>query len=148
MNASLLLNNLALYCLQIGLLVGLAGFVPALLRLRLPGAKLAYWHFLLAACLLLPVVRPWKQDVINISTGPPVPAAMAAAAPAPPALPVPPPPRLTQAELLLAFLAAGAGVGWGGRAVGLGRWRRFGLNSVQARARGADDLFLSSAAGL
>src|ERR1019366_2359011 len=119
MNANLLLNNLALYCLQIGLLVGLAGFVPALLRLRLPGAKLAYWHFLLAACLLLPVVRPWKQDVVNIGTGPPVPAAMAAAAPAPPALPVPPPPRFTQAELLLAFLAAGAGGRLGGVAGGL-----------------------------
>jgi hypothetical protein len=50
MNANLLLNNVALYCLQIGLLVGLAAFVPAVFRLRLPGAKLAYWHFLLAAC--------------------------------------------------------------------------------------------------
>ena len=148
MNASLLLNNLALYCLQIGLLVGLAGFVPALLRLRLPGAKLAYWHFLLAACLLLPVVRPWKQDVINISTGPPVPAAMAAAAPAPPALPVPPPPRFTQAELLLAFLAAGAVARLGWLAVGLWRLRRYRLNSVPASASGADDRFLSSAAGL
>ena len=148
MNANLLLNNLALYCLQIGLLVGLAGFVPALLRLRLPGAKLAYWHFLLAACLLLPVVRPWKQDVINISTGPPVPAAMAAAAPAPPALPVPPPPRFTQAELLLAFLAAGAVARLGWLAVGLWRLRRYRLNSVPASASGADDRFLSSAAGL
>src|ERR1019366_9118176 len=103
MNANLLLNNLALYCLQIGLLVGLAGFVPALLRLRLPGAKLAYWHFLLAACLLLPVVPPGEQDVVNVGPGPPVPAARGVAAPAPPALPVPPPPRFPQAELLLAF---------------------------------------------
>src|ERR1035441_5562007 len=148
MNATLLLNNLALYCLQIGLLVGLAGFVPALLRLRLPGAKLAYWHFLLAACLLLPVVRPWKQDVINISTGPPVPAAMAAAAPAAPALPVPPPPRFTQAELLLAFLAAGAVARLGWLAVGLWRLRRYRLNSVPASASGADDRFLLSRAGL
>ena len=34
------------------LLVGLAAFVPAALRLRLPGARLVYWHVLLAACLL------------------------------------------------------------------------------------------------
>jgi hypothetical protein len=66
MNANLLLNDVALYSLQIGLLVGLAGFVPAVLRLRAPGVKLAYWHFLLAACLLLPVVRPWKQGVVDI----------------------------------------------------------------------------------
>jgi TonB family protein len=148
MNANLLLNDLALYCLQIGLLVGLAGFVPAVLRLRLPGAKLAYWHFLLAACLLLPVVRPWKQDVVNISSGPPVSAAMAAAAPAQPALPAPPPPRFTQAELLLALLAAGAAARLGWLAVGLWRLRRYRLNSVPAGASGADDRFLSSAAGL
>ena len=44
MNAHLLLNNMAVYCLQIGLLVGLAGFVPAVLRLRPPGAKLRFVH--------------------------------------------------------------------------------------------------------
>ena len=63
MNESLIWDNLVTYSLQIGLLVGLAAFVPALLRLRLPGAKLAYWHMLLAACLVLPLVRPWQQEV-------------------------------------------------------------------------------------
>ena len=29
--------------------------------------KLAYWHILLAACLLLPAVRPWKQEVLTVS---------------------------------------------------------------------------------
>jgi len=64
MSGNLVLNNVVAYSLQVGLLVGLAGFIPALLRLRQPGARLAYWHILLAACLLLPLVRPWRQAVI------------------------------------------------------------------------------------
>ncbi len=62
MSESLIWRNLATYCLQVGLLIGLAAFVPALLRLRMPRAKLAYWHILLAACLVLPLVHPWQQD--------------------------------------------------------------------------------------
>src|SRR5215467_2128477 len=49
--------NLVAYSMQIGLLVGLAAFVPALLRLRLRGAKLFYWHILLRACMLRREVR-------------------------------------------------------------------------------------------
>ena len=64
MSAGLVLNNVIAYSLQIGMLVALAAFVPALLRLRQPGVRLAYWHILLAACLLLPMVRPWRQEVI------------------------------------------------------------------------------------
>ncbi len=64
MSTGLVLNNLVSYSLQIGMLVGLAAFVPALLRLRQPGARLVYWHILLAACLLLPLVQPWKPAII------------------------------------------------------------------------------------
>ena len=42
------------YSMQVGLLVGLAAFIPNLLRLRLPSARLAFWQILLVACLLLP----------------------------------------------------------------------------------------------
>ena len=62
MSESLIWRNLATYCLQVGLLIGLAAFVPTLLRLKMPKAKLAYWHILLAACLLLPLVRPWQRE--------------------------------------------------------------------------------------
>ncbi|MGA2197074.1 MAG: TonB family protein [Bryobacteraceae bacterium] len=64
MSTGLILNNLVSYSLQIGMLVGLAAFVPALLRLRQPGARLVYWHILLAACLLLPLAQPWKPAII------------------------------------------------------------------------------------
>jgi beta-lactamase regulating signal transducer with metallopeptidase domain len=68
MNSRLVWTNLVTYSLQIGLLVALASLVPALLRLRMPGAKLVYWHVLLAACLLLPLVRPWRQEVLTADT--------------------------------------------------------------------------------
>ncbi|MGA3016027.1 MAG: M56 family metallopeptidase [Bryobacteraceae bacterium] len=64
MSAGLILNNLVSYSLQIGMLVGLAAFVPALLRLRQPGARLVYWYILLVACLLLPLAQPWKPAIV------------------------------------------------------------------------------------
>ena len=64
MQPSLAWNNLLTYSLQVGLLVGLLAFVPAVFRLRAPRARLLYWHLLLAACLLLPLIRPWQQQVI------------------------------------------------------------------------------------
>ena len=102
--------------MQIGLLVGLAAFVPAALRLRLPASRLAYWHMLLAACLLLPAVRPWKQAVITLTTSrahahrrapcPPTPAAGA---------------TLPATEIALVLLAAGMLVRLGWLATGF--WR-------------------------
>ena len=65
MSVPLFLSNLGLYSLQIGLLVGVAAVVPALVRLRAPAARLAYWHILLLACVALPVLRPWTQEVIT-----------------------------------------------------------------------------------
>jgi len=61
MSSALIWNNLMAYSLQIGLLVGLAAFLPAILRFRLPGARLVFLQVLLAACLLLPAIQPWKR---------------------------------------------------------------------------------------
>jgi TonB family protein len=124
-----ILNNVARYSLEVGLLVGLAGFVPAAFRLRLPAVKLAFWHFLLAACLILPLVRPWSQSVLDIGIDA---AAPAVALPAT-AAPLPPAPRYSQADILLALLAAGAVVRLGWLAVGLWRLRRYRLHSTPAR---------------
>jgi hypothetical protein len=102
MSINLIWANLVAYSLQIGLLVGLAAFVPAALRLRLPGARLVYWHILLAACLLLPLVRPWKQEAagtVQVSTS------VAVVVPAQPAPRRSLPPA---SEIALLLLAAGA----------------------------------------
>jgi TonB family protein len=63
MSAGLLWDNVVAYSLQIALLVGLAAFLPRALRLRMPQARLFYWHLLLAACLILPLVRPLRHSV-------------------------------------------------------------------------------------
>lgn len=105
MNTGLILNNVALYSLQIGLLIGLAAFVPPALRLRLPGARLAYWHVLLAACLLLPVVGPRKQEVLLPGV---LSSVSATAAPMPAPAPAAPPAQpFAQSEIVLALLGAG-----------------------------------------
>src|SRR5262252_1720915 len=64
MSTAMIWRNLATYSLQIGLLIGVAALIPALVRLRQPRAKLAYWYILLAICLLLPFV-PGRPDVVN-----------------------------------------------------------------------------------
>jgi TonB family protein len=64
MSWRLLFDNLVAYSLQIGMLVGVAAAIPAVLRLRQPGAKLIYWQILLAACLLLPL-QPWKYPAVT-----------------------------------------------------------------------------------
>jgi len=59
MSTTLVWSNILAYSLQVGLLVAVAAFVPALVRMRAAGARLLYWQLLLAACLLL----PWVQRV-------------------------------------------------------------------------------------
>ena len=150
MSADQLLNNVAQYSLQVGLLVGLAAFVPAALRLRAPGARLAYWHLLLAACLVLPAVRPWTQKVVDIGSGVTASAGLVTVSQGP-VTPAPArsgPAPFSRSEILLALLAAGAAARMGWLAVGLWRLRRYRLHSVPADARGTDDRFLSSVAGL
>jgi len=63
--ATLWWNNLLLYSVQIGMVVAAAAIVPALLRLRHARARLAFWQIVLAACLLLPFVHPWRQQLVT-----------------------------------------------------------------------------------
>jgi TonB family protein len=122
MDASLFLKDLVLYSLQVGIVVGLAAFVPAALRLRLPAAKLAYWHILLAACLLAPLAGPWKQRVADfggVSVTATVADVVPASAPAPRRFPFSP------SQIALAILAAGAAARLGLLAVGFARLRGY-----------------------
>jgi TonB family protein len=124
MSVNLIWANLVAYSLQIGLLVGLAAFVPAALRLRLPGARLVYWHVLLAACLLLPLVRPWKQEVagtVQVSTS------VAVVLPVQPAPRRSPPPT---SEIALLLLAAGALARLGWLAAGFWKLRQYRRHSL------------------
>ena len=129
MNAALAWENVVAYSLQIGLLVGMASLIPALLGLRLPKARLAYWQLLLAACLVLPQTRPWKQAIVTVST-PAVAAPMVPVA-ATPALPTRS--HWTPGEIGLLVLAAGALARLGWLAVGLWKLRGYRRHSTPWR---------------
>src|SRR5690349_4039666 len=64
---TLLLQNLAVYCLQLTVLIAIGGLLPLACRLQNVRARLAWWQALLGACLLLPLVQPWKQSIIRAS---------------------------------------------------------------------------------
>lgn len=139
MTSHLIWDNVVTYSLQIGLLVGLAGVVPALLRFRLPQAKLAFWHTLLAACLLLPLVRPWRQQIVaatNIQIVTSVAIALPAHAPARSTIP--------RSELALLLLATGILVRLGWLGVGFRRLRSYRLNSRLLRVHHGCTLLLSN----
>ncbi|MBZ5626325.1 MAG: TonB family protein [Acidobacteriia bacterium] len=144
MSSRLIWDNLVIYSLQIGLLVGLAGFMPTLLRLRSPRAKLAYWQILLAACLLLPVVRPWRQEVIA-AVGVPVSTAVAVSLPAPPGPSTRPAIPRTEIALLLVAVGALVRLAW----LGVGFWhlRRYRLNSTELGTQNGLAAFLSDEIG-
>lgn len=60
MDAARWVDNLAAWSAQAALLIAVAGGAAWMFRLRLPRMRLAYWQILLAACLLLPAVEPWR----------------------------------------------------------------------------------------
>jgi TonB family protein len=67
MSTSQIWPNILAYALQIGLLVALGAVAPTVLRLRTPRARLLYWQALLVACVGLPWVQPWRQEVVSLS---------------------------------------------------------------------------------
>jgi len=123
MSWQLVWDNFVTYNMQVGLLIGLAALIPAALRLRMPHARLTFWHVLLAACLLLPLLAPRKQQVIVVST----PAADAALPPAP--LPGIPKPALPLGEIAFGILAVGIAARLAWLAAGFWRLRRYRLHS-------------------
>lgn len=119
MSFPLVWSNLIAYSLQVGLLVGVAALAPALLRLRSAQARLAYWHLLLAACLLLPAIRPWRRQVVAETVTVTSRVIAVAESSEPASRP------LSTAEIALGLLAVGSAgrLAW----LGLGFWklRRF-----------------------
>jgi TonB family protein len=138
MSPSLLWSDIAIYSLQLGLLVGIAAFVPVILRLRLPQARLVYWQILLAACLVLPAVQPWRHEVItariDVSSR-----VLAVREAAPTALRIP-----TPVEFVLAILAVGVAARLIWLAVGFLRLRRYRLHGRRHSMTGNTEILLSA----
>jgi TonB family protein len=69
-------NNLLAASAQIALLVVVAALLPGAFRLRQPRVLLGYWSALLATCLLLPLLEPWRavtqpplRAAVTVGTG-------------------------------------------------------------------------------
>jgi TonB family protein len=58
-------SNLLAWSLQIGVLVLVAALASSVLQLRIPRARLFHWQMVLMASLTLPLLRPWKQEVVS-----------------------------------------------------------------------------------
>jgi TonB family protein len=69
MTTAFWLQNLLFYSLQVLLVVLAGGALALLVRLRNPRAELVYLQGLLALCLLLPAVQPWRALVLEASEG-------------------------------------------------------------------------------
>jgi len=101
--------------IQVAALVGVGAAMAKALRLCAPRVRLAYWQGLLALCLFLPLLQPWRQEVLAPSGS--VMSSVTLSAPAAAAAST----SLPLAEIVLLLLCAGIVV----RAVWmlLGLWR-------------------------
>ena len=52
--------NFVAYCVQITIVVALCAGLPRILGLRSPGVQYAFWRLVLAVCLALPLLQPWR----------------------------------------------------------------------------------------
>ena len=125
MSLELAWSNFTAYCMQIGLLIGVAAFIPTALRLAVPRARLAFWHVLLVTCLVLPMFAPWRQE--SVTTGQSI--RVVRTTPRPAAAPsvqrvIP------WNQIALALLAAGIVVRFAGLALGLARLRQYRRRAV------------------
>ena len=71
--ATLWLRNLGFYSLQILLITAAGAVLLHVLHVRVPKARLICWQALLAICLLLPAIEPWRRlnidSSVQITTG-------------------------------------------------------------------------------
>ena len=58
------LDNLARWNLQIALLALVAAVLVRLLKINAPVVRHAVWRTMLAACLVLPLVQPWRSMIL------------------------------------------------------------------------------------
>jgi len=61
------LRDLVAYSIQAAALVGVGAVMASLLRLRVPRVRLAYWQALLAVCIFLPLLQPWRPEILESS---------------------------------------------------------------------------------
>ncbi len=122
MSAAHWLGNLAAWSAQATVLIAAGGLGAWAFRLRVPRIRVAYWQALLAICLLLPAVEPWRRAAdsdIQFT----MPAARPVTHRGAPSYPLP------WRQALLFVLASGCAARGLWLAIGLGRLRRWRLDA-------------------
>ncbi len=106
-------------------LVAAGALLPRVLGLKMPNARLAFGQIVLLICLLLPAIRPWRQEIVTVHSSALGVVAATASRPAPimqRAFPT--------SEAVLAIAAAGTLLRVGILLFGLVRLRRYRVRST------------------
>jgi len=61
---SILSDNLISWWLQVTVIAALGTALPVLFRIRHPKTQVAFYHFILLACVALPLVEPWHHPLL------------------------------------------------------------------------------------
>jgi TonB family protein len=126
MTADLLCRNLLAWSAQMAILIAAGGVLCLAFRLQPPRVKLMFWHFLLAASLLLPLIPvrgPGEAAApahVSVSTGSMVPMMPETGGPV----------RFSRTGIALGVAAAGVMLRFGWLALGLYRLRRYRYGSL------------------
>ncbi|MGH9720293.1 MAG: M56 family metallopeptidase [Bryobacteraceae bacterium] len=128
MSASLLLSNLLFYSAQIGVIIASAALLAWIFRVHSPAARLGYWQAVLAACVLLPLVEPFRPLELAPAVFSSTTAVVTVRPPAPATFTMPPMP-----VVLLWLLSGGAIARIVWLAIGFVRLRHYRLHSKPLR---------------
>src|ERR1700722_20552909 len=63
------LTNLIAWTEQVFVIAAIGWLLPILFRVRHPRTQLVYCHVVLALCVILPFIQPWRHPVIHRVAG-------------------------------------------------------------------------------
>jgi TonB family protein len=134
--------NFVAYVTQVAIVVLLCAGLPRVLGLRAPGVQYVFWRVVLAVCLALPLLQPWRPQapvemVVVASEASASAAGGPSAAPRAPAVPVAP---FDWVRAVQVVLLAGIGGRLGWLALGVARLDTLRRRSAGSPAIGFDDL--------
>ena len=65
MISQFLQSNLASWITQVFVIATVGASLPVLFRIRHPRTQLAYTHFVLAVCVFIPLMQPWRHAILS-----------------------------------------------------------------------------------
>jgi TonB family protein len=135
--------NFIAYAAQVAIVVALCAGLPRVLGLRAPGVQYVFWRLVLAVCLALPLLQPWRSLELRAlaDTGAPTLRSAEYVHVRAGGDPAPPPPAPFDWRLALQIvLAGGAGARLAWMTLGVARLNALRRRSAGSPALGFDDL--------